>query len=76
MSDDKIIDFPMSANQIYDIIMEEINTAEIMMIRTDHVSWYIRRLAYEDILYDLLLPYIIDPDLPYFKEPEVTELDE
>lgn len=75
MNFDIIYDLDMSANEVYKTIMERINWADKMMEKTNDEGWYIRKLGYEEILDDLLYEYIKDTRIPYFKEPEVTNLD-
>ena len=76
MSDyDYIVDLDMTANEVYDTIMERIKWADKMMEKTDDEAWYFRKLGYEEILDDLLCGCIEDTKLPYFKKPEHTDKD-
>lgn len=73
--EDIIVEFDWTANEVYDCIMKRIEWADMMMNKTDDEGWYLRKLAYEEVLDDFCYDVIKDPKLPYFKNPELTKKD-
>lgn len=66
-------DLDLSANEIYDIIMDRIHDCNKHMRDKNAALWRLKKISYCEILDDLLNGFIDDKKYEYFKEPESAD---